>query len=63
MAILGVLRAGGAYVPVDWGYPQDRIDFIVEDSEAAAVEDGTTEKGCEIGAKQRKEMGWKRNRK
>ena len=35
MAILGVLRAGGAYVPVDWGYPQDRIDFIVEDSEAA----------------------------
>ncbi len=35
MAILGVLRAGAAYVPVDWGYPQDRIDFIVEDSEAA----------------------------
>ncbi len=34
MAILGVLRAGAAYVPVDWGYPQDRIDFIVEDSGA-----------------------------
>ena len=35
MAILGVLRAGAAYVPVDWGYPQDRIAFIVEDSGAA----------------------------
>ncbi|RYY15692.1 MAG: amino acid adenylation domain-containing protein, partial [Alphaproteobacteria bacterium] len=34
MAILGVLRTGAAYVPVDWGYPQDRIDFIVEDSGA-----------------------------
>ena len=35
MAILGVLRAGAAYVPVDWGYPQDRIDYIIEDSGAA----------------------------
>ncbi len=35
MAILGVLRVGAAYVPVDWGYPRDRIDFIVEDSGAA----------------------------
>jgi non-ribosomal peptide synthetase-like protein len=35
MAILGVLRSGAAYVPVDWSYPQDRIDFIVADSGAA----------------------------
>ena len=35
MAILGVLRAGAAYVPVDWGYPADRIAFIVEDRGAA----------------------------
>lgn len=35
MAILGVLRSGAAYVPVDWGYPQDRIAYIVEDSDAA----------------------------
>ena len=35
MAILGVLRTGAAYVPVDWGYPQDRIAFIIEDSSAA----------------------------
>ncbi len=35
MAILGVLRSGAAYVPVDWGYPQDRIAYIIEDSGAA----------------------------
>lgn len=37
MAILGVLWAGAAYVPVDWGYPQDRVDYIAEDSGAALV--------------------------
>jgi non-ribosomal peptide synthetase-like protein len=37
MAILGTLWAGACYVPVDWSYPQDRIDFIVEDSGAVLV--------------------------
>lgn len=37
MAILGILWAGAAYVPVDWAYPQDRIDFIIEDSGACLV--------------------------
>ena len=35
MAILGTLWSGAAYVPVDWGYPQERIDYIAEDSGAA----------------------------
>ena len=34
MAILGILRTGAAYVPVDWAYPQDRTDFIIQDSGA-----------------------------
>jgi non-ribosomal peptide synthetase-like protein len=34
MAILGTLWAGAAYVPVDWGYPQERIDYIADDSGA-----------------------------
>jgi non-ribosomal peptide synthetase-like protein len=37
MAILGILWAGAAYVPVDWGYPKDRIDFIAEDSGAKLI--------------------------
>ncbi|HUQ53014.1 MAG TPA: condensation domain-containing protein, partial [Gammaproteobacteria bacterium] len=37
VAMLGVLKAGAAYVPVDPDYPQQRIDFIVEDSGALLV--------------------------
>ncbi|WP_452599152.1 SDR family NAD(P)-dependent oxidoreductase, partial [Pontimicrobium sp. MEBiC01747] len=32
VAMLGVLRAGGAYVPIAPDYPQDRIKYMVEDS-------------------------------
>jgi amino acid adenylation domain-containing protein len=36
-ALLGVARAGGAYVPIDPGYPAERIAFVLEDSGATAV--------------------------
>jgi amino acid adenylation domain-containing protein len=36
-ALLGVLRAGGAYVAIDPAYPVDRISWMVQDSDAAAV--------------------------
>ncbi|OSC38582.1 non-ribosomal peptide synthetase [Mycobacterium decipiens] len=34
---LGVVKAGAAYVPVDPTYPQDRLDFILEDCDAKLV--------------------------
>ncbi|MFW2851362.1 Pls/PosA family non-ribosomal peptide synthetase [Sphingomonas sp. TX0543] len=37
MAILGTLWCGACYVPVDWAYPQDRIDYIASDSGAVLV--------------------------
>ncbi|RBL90379.1 non-ribosomal peptide synthetase/type I polyketide synthase [Chitinophaga flava] len=37
ISILAVLKAGGAYVPMDPSYPQQRIDFILEDTGAAMV--------------------------
>ncbi|MBV9929525.1 MAG: amino acid adenylation domain-containing protein [Alphaproteobacteria bacterium] len=37
MAILGILWSGATYVPVDWAYPQDRIDFIAEDCGARLI--------------------------
>ncbi|MBT2526246.1 amino acid adenylation domain-containing protein [Streptomyces sp. ISL-99] len=36
-AVLGVLRAGGAYVPVDVGQPDERLAMILEDTGARTV--------------------------
>lgn len=35
--LFGVLKAGGTYVPVDPGYPWDRVRFILEDVEAEVL--------------------------
>lgn len=37
VALLGVLKAGAAYVPLDPSYPADRIRFMVEDAKPAAL--------------------------
>ena len=37
VAMLAVLKSGAAYVPVDPGYPPDRIAFMLADTQAAIV--------------------------
>jgi amino acid adenylation domain-containing protein len=32
ISVLGVLKAGGAYLPLDPGYPRERLDFILRDA-------------------------------
>ncbi len=36
-AVYGIIRGGNAYLPIDPDYPQERIDYILENSNAAAV--------------------------
>ncbi|MCP4664695.1 MAG: amino acid adenylation domain-containing protein, partial [bacterium] len=37
VGILGVLKAGGAYLPLDPAYPRDRLAFMLEDAGARVV--------------------------
>lgn len=37
VAMVAVWRAGGAYVPVDPGYPAERVKYMLADSEAAVA--------------------------
>ncbi|MEA2693100.1 MAG: hypothetical protein QOJ16_2487, partial [Acidobacteriota bacterium] len=37
VGILAVLKAGGAFVPLDPGYPRERLDFLLADSGAAVL--------------------------
>ena len=36
-AIYGIIRGGNAYLPIDPDYPQERIDYILENSNAAVA--------------------------
>jgi amino acid adenylation domain-containing protein len=37
VGVLGVLKAGGAYLPLDPHYPRERLDFMLEDSGASVL--------------------------
>ena len=37
VAVLAVLKAGGAYIPIDPAYPKDRTAFVLEDTNAPVL--------------------------
>jgi len=39
ISLLGVLKSGGVYVPIDIAYPEERIDYIIENSDCKLVID------------------------
>ncbi|KAK1184579.1 AMP-binding protein, partial [Streptomyces sp. NBS 14/10] len=42
VALYAIHKAGAAYVPIDPSYPQDRIDYLLEDAEPVLVIDERT---------------------
>ncbi|HEX3131568.1 MAG TPA: amino acid adenylation domain-containing protein [Thermoanaerobaculia bacterium] len=45
VALVGTLKAGAAYVPLDPGYPADRLALMAEDSGATVILDGAIPSG------------------
>ena len=37
VAVLGVLKSGAAYVPMDPGFPKERLGYMVEDARMALI--------------------------
>jgi amino acid adenylation domain-containing protein len=50
--LLAVMKAGGAYLPIDPTYPRDRIDYMLKDSSARLllVKEGVTFSGPSVPA-------------
>lgn len=44
ISIYAIIKAGGAYVPLDPEYPQQRLDFILEDTKAQLIITDTKQK-------------------
>jgi amino acid adenylation domain-containing protein len=37
IALLGILKAGGVYIPLDLSYPEERLQFMLEDTKASLL--------------------------
>jgi non-ribosomal peptide synthetase component F len=37
VALLGVLKAGGAYLPLETSHPKSRLQYVLEDAEARVI--------------------------
>ncbi|MBR5936635.1 MAG: amino acid adenylation domain-containing protein, partial [Clostridiales bacterium] len=48
VGIYGILKSGGAYVPIDPTYPEERIQFMLDDCEAKAIVLYGTEQETEL---------------
>jgi natural product biosynthesis luciferase-like monooxygenase protein/amino acid adenylation domain-containing protein len=52
VALLGILKAGGVYVPLDPAYPVERLAYMMQDSNAPVVLSGADDLPIELQATQ-----------
>ncbi len=54
VGLLGILKAGGTYIPIDPAYPEDRVAYMLQDSDCAliltqqALRDGLPESAARV---------------
>lgn len=46
VGLLGILKSGGAYLPVDASYPRDRVQFMFEDARPAVLLTSTAQRAA-----------------
>jgi non-ribosomal peptide synthetase component F len=49
VGLLGIFKAGGAYLPLDSTYPQERLNFMLEDAQSIRL---ANKYHCSIGRQQ-----------
>ena len=54
IGILGILKSGGAYMPIDPNYPEERIKFMLEDSQSTILLTAGSQKADVEGQKELK---------
>src|SRR5205085_10597772 len=37
VGVLGVLKSGGAYMPLDGNYPEERLEYMIEDAQVSLM--------------------------
>ena len=46
--IMGILKAGHAYLPIDVDYPEERVNYMINDSQAEYIINDTIQKNSEL---------------
>jgi amino acid adenylation domain-containing protein len=52
LVLLGILKAGAAYVPLDPAYPRERIEWMIDDARVSLVVTGDAQGSPEISVRQ-----------